>query len=214
MISKEELLDQYKNMKLSHRLFLVAAVAAIYPLYDTYDKHSVVVEQLDALKAEEEATKTKNEGFKAKISGLPALEEKLGAVREKLEKAKKKLPESIEVDKIITKLGTMEKTNSVVLESFEPKTETQPDKELKYTEHSIAITLRAPFNRVMNYFDEIVHFEELTHLRNISMKVVPKQEPDKVITLQDGRELRELPKKTETEITASAELVLFKSMRQ
>ena len=200
-----EIVERYKELKLKHRLIFVAFLAFGYPVYDWYDRSDVLLTQLEGAKNAQNESKQKNQTYKSKITGLPALEEKLSAVREKLENAKKLLPERVEVDKLLTKMGNFEKSIGVTLVDFEPKPQTRPDPTLQYAEVPIEIKVRGHFAKVMTLFDELVHFEELTHLRRVTMESETDKQQNEAPTRRIGKN-----EDDGVDILAKATLVAFK----
>ena len=207
-MNKNELIERYRNIKLKHRLLIVALLAILYPLYDWYEQSEVLLANLEGIRLAENDSRQKNQTYKSKVTGLPALEDKLSTVRERLETAKKLLPERVEVDKLLTKVGNFEKSIGVTLISFEPKPQVRPDPNLQYAEIPIEITLKGRFGKIMTLLDELVHFEELTHLRNVTIVGI---EPNGAAEAGPVKK-EETTKDEGIDVTAKASLVAFKSI--
>ena len=209
-MNKDELIERYKGIKLKHRLLIVAALGMAYPAYEWYDKSDAMLLALEGSRNAREDSRQKNQTFKSKVTGLPAMEEKLAAVRGKLEAAKKLLPEKVEVDKLLTKIGNFEKGIGVVMVSFEPRPQVRPDPTMQYAEIPIEMTVKGHFAKIMTLFDELVHFDELTHLRNVSLVA---NDVERALAGGKGQKDSKL-KDDGIEVTAKATLIAFKNTVQ
>src|SRR5690606_20750015 len=131
--------------------------------------------QVEESRAARDAIKAKIDNAVNSSSELPELERRVTQTEQGLEKARRYLPPSIEFDEVLSATGMLEKELGVQVMKFVPGIETQPNPDIRYAEVPVEITVKADFNRVMQFFDRLVHMEKLTHLRNITFESTMKE---------------------------------------
>lgn len=197
----ESLLERYRDIKIAIRLVILAFLAAIYPLYYWVEDEDLLSQKIDESRMEEKITRKKYESYREKVATLTELEEKLSMIEVGLQKAKAYLPDAIALDDLLKDIGMKEKELGVRLVNFEPGQEVRPKADLEYKELPIAISVKADYRKIMQFFDYLVHMKNLTHIREISFKGEPTSLAGGAA---DGQE--------EGVVTATASLVLFKGL--
>lgn len=200
----ELLLDKYKNLNIAVRIAALMFLATLYPAYLYWEEQGLLLEELDEIRITRDLVQKKFDKNREKSAKLPELQEQLADIEEDLQKAKKILPEKVEQNELLSKIGSFEKELNIKIVNYKPGQESRPNQSLEYIEVPIQLEVMAPFPKIMLFFDRLVHLPMLTHIRDISFKVVENGGEEK----EKGSEKKE----RKGEVVAAASLILFKSI--
>lgn len=195
----EDLADKYRTAPIHIKIILVLALGLLPSLYIFMDEGDRLELELGDANRQLSNVQGRYNSAKRKVDQLPALLTRINEIEVELDKAKNVLPDKLQIDKILSLLGTMEEQFDVVLMSFKPGEETKPRPDLEYRELPIELRLQGNFNQIMQFYDSLVHLPNLTHLREIQMNRRPQSQ-----VAEAGRD------GDQTIVNSQAKLVLFK----
>lgn len=171
----EELKNRYKMIPLWQRM-LVIIVLALVPAYLNYtDEVTMLEEQLVSLQAEVDSLNAKFEAERVKRQKLPELEAKLNFTEQQLKESSKSLPESFFIDDVLQEVSVIARDVNVTIEEFDPGSPIVGNSDYKYMELPIYISVTGDFQKILTFFDKIVHMKKMIHLKDIQL--IPYQLP-------------------------------------
>lgn len=196
----KEITENYRSYKKIKRIAACAIIGCLMPIYDWYDNSQRLDEEVATAHQELATQQVSVNGAKTEIAELPKLQEQKSGIEQALEKAKRILPDSVDVEEILGKIAALEKESGVHLISLKPQKERVPDANLRYAEIPYDIVIEAEFNRIMVFFDQMLHQDKLVSIRDI--KFIGRESEVK----SRGRE----DKMTNGNVQASAQIVFYK----
>lgn len=194
----DELKERYKSLRPSTKYILLVVVGILPAAYTYYEQGMGLSTQLKEANEAKTAANTQYQEAKKKTEDLPKLEERLTFVTEELRKAQEKLPNKFFMDDILYSTANAAKESGVSLESFKPGDDKVVQGAQQYMEMTIKLSISGRYSQVVNFFDTVVHFKKIVHVRNITMTAQRK-------TKAGG-------KGSMVTIKSAVDLVVFRSM--
>lgn len=199
----EDLVDKYKAIKIKYRILILTVVSVLPPLYYSSEESADLTNILISRQDERARKQERLDEMKGKAAQLPAFQNQINEITSELNKARKILPDTIQIDKILSKLGQFERETGVQITKFEPMGNVFQNSSLSYSEFPVQLTLKATFTEIMIFFDRILHMETLTHLRSIEFKRIRENQID-------NQDENFVP--LETTIESTSRLILYKGI--
>lgn len=166
----EDLIDRYKTTKSSYRFIFVFFIALLPGIYTWIEEGDRIALELESISQQEKVERTKLERARRKVSQLPELLDKLNLIEDELQRAKSFLPDDLEIDRILSILGSLEVRYNVQILKMTLGKESSPKDGLDYQEVPIDLEIKGQFRQIMQFYDSLVHLTNLTHLRSIELK--------------------------------------------
>ncbi len=188
----DDLVDRYKSSTTKTRLLIVIAIAILPSLYVWMEEGDRIAIDLENISQQENIEESKLRKARDKVARLPELLNKLSLIEEELKRAKNFLPDELEIDRILSILGSLEVRYDVQIIKLTLGKEVSPKNDIDYQEVPIALELKGRFKQIMQFYDNLVHLTNLTHLRSVELQ--RKDENDK----------------EEPFVTSRSQLILFK----
>lgn len=165
----DDLIEKYRRAPFRTRIFLIVLLAMIPPYYIWDDETANIETNLEDISSRYDVLKSKLDRVKRKVSGLPELREKLLKIKDELDISRKYLPQEVEFDTLLGKIGKLENQFIVPVKLFKPGVAKQPQPEISYKELEVDMHLKGDFNKSVSFLDALVHMEFLSNVRDISM---------------------------------------------
>ena len=223
-MQKEEIIANYKRRKPTHRLGAAIGIGLLLPAL--WGWVNTDIGEIEARKSQAVSEKDSSEihlnRLIAQKKNAPRLEEQLKFTESELVEARKRLPSEYFIDLMIQRLGLLANKAKVTLKLFSPGEESIVQGPVQYVEMPIKMEVIGGFNEIAQFYDAIVHFDTMIHIRNVELKSSKASEENKSekdpSTLAPKEEL-DVSQKFEMEskshqVLGSMTLVLFRSMRQ
>lgn len=166
----DELIDRYKNTNFLIRTAILLLIAIIPPALLYIDQGETLEQELQTSQTNFEVVNRKVSRVKRDVAELPELEKKLLEVERSLDKARRVLPKTVEFDEVLAQTGMYEKEIGVQVVRFMPGASTESAGGARYAEVPVELIVKSEFDKVMQFFDRMLHMEKLTHIRNITIK--------------------------------------------
>ncbi len=166
----EELIYKYRNLPIKIRV-IIAFILGLTPGVMAYvtltDEIAIKKSSVTALLDVEQK---KNDKMRKEIEKIPEIQTLITENEGRIQKANKLLPATVEIDQVLHDVSVAAKKNYVAMLSFSPKKKRFPQKGLDYAEKSFEMDFSGKFQNIMTFFDEVVHFERIHHLRNMRFR--------------------------------------------
>ena len=185
----ELLVDRFREIPIRFRLLLVAAAGILPAIYVWTGEVDIYQAKLETAESEMQSSEANLRRAKAKVAKLPQLLANLEKIEQDLEGARKILPDTIEMDEILSAVGKLEQLHGVKVSRFQPGEISPGGDGEDYQEQVVAINLTGSFPKLMQFYDGLVHMNNLTHLRDINLQAreVPETDDDPARVEVDGR---------------------------
>ncbi len=200
----EEIADKYRAFKPQMRYGLITLIGVIPAINMWLNSGDALESRKVQVESELQAERQTFEDAKQKAAELPALEAKLSEIEGELVRAKEFLPDRIEIDAVLSFIGSLEKELDVTLVKFTPGVEVPGPAGLEYKELPVDIQMNGTFVNTMRFMDRLVHMQNLTHMRNIQFNA-----PEKVV---DAQTPASSGPDAPLRVSSQARLILFKGM--
>lgn len=222
MQALNELLLKYKILQSWKRALITLIFGLTAPVAYSYLQSEVSI--IEAAKEEslsrKEQTETKLNGLIKKKKDAPRLEEQKKFTEEQLVEARKHLPDNYFIDQILNKTGLAAMKAKVDLLSFTPGAEATVQGEEQYKELPLALKVRGSYSGIGQFVDNLVHFENMVHVRNLKIKAENRETV--IDTVPSGNtspsQIKSLATRLKEELKdvnleATMDLVIFRSLR-
>ena len=195
----EDIVDKYKTAASHIKVALILALGLLPSLYIWTEEGDRLELDLQDANSQLAVAQTQYSNARSKVDRLPQLLTRINEIELELDKAKNVLPDQVEIDKLLSLLGTMEEQFNIRLINFKPNEVQRPRPDLEYSELPIELVLQGNFKQVMQFYDSLVHLPNLTHLREIQIN---RQDTAGATTeARDG---------DQTIVNSQAKLILFR----
>ncbi|MEI8025097.1 MAG: type 4a pilus biogenesis protein PilO [Pseudomonadota bacterium] len=216
----EELVINYKRRKPGQRLAAVIGVGLLLPALWGWISTDIGAIEGNKTQATSEKTASESElqKFIEQKKDAPRLEERLKFTENEMADAKKRLPSEYFIDLMIQKLGVLANKAKVSLKLFNPGEEAVVQGQVPYVEMPIKVKVSGGYNEIAQFYDAIVHFDSMIHIRNMEFNSATVQGEVTGPSSRSGEQNLDVSQKFEKEVRnhqveASMQLVLFRSMK-
>lgn len=217
----EEIRLKYKIMEPWKRLFIAGIVGLLLPFVWVYLESDLAIIQAakDEAMAKKEQTEVRLNKLIAQKKNAPRLEEQLSFTKEQLVEARRNLPDNYFMDQILSKVGMSALRAKVELLTFTPQKENVVGDEERYMELPLALKVRGGYGQIGQFVDNLVHFENMVHVRNIEIKDTQDKNAqnaaakDLAGTMSRSLAARLADEFKEKKLEATMELVVFRSLK-
>ncbi len=207
-----EVVEFYKNSKLSIRLSILVVLLGLYILSNTVTLYEDLSEQVVSL--DSQIVKQENNLKKAqeKKRKLPAIEAKLDETRKQLALAEERLPDNFRIDEVLRNATTIAKNSGVVVKVFNPGEPAMSDTDFKYWELPIFMNIIGGFSEIATFLDEILHLKTVVHIKNLKLSLTEKaSEKEKNSKFFDEIEQQRNQRK-KSKLNGEVSLMIYRSL--
>jgi len=216
----EEIKLKYKTIPLARRLGAVIGLGLLLPaLYGWIftDIGAIEGRKSEAMQ-EKSSSETQLQKFIEQKKDAPRLEEQLKFTESEMAEARQRLPSDYFLDLMIQRLGLLANKAKVTLKLFSPGEESVIQGPAPYVEMPIKLKVAGGYNEIAQFYDAIVHFDTMIHIRNMDLKpeLTGPESGSQKATI--GEQATDVAQKFEMEVkkhqvVSTMVLVLFRSMR-
>ena len=216
----EELVINYKRRKPSQRLAALIGIGLLFPAL--WGWINTDIGGIESRKSQAALEKTNSEAelqkFIEQKKDAPRLEERLKFTENEMADARKRLPSEYYIDLMIQKIGVLANRAKVSLKLFSPGEEAVVQGQVPYVEMPIKVEVTGGYNEIAQFYDAIVHFDSMIHIRNMEFHTSANEEGRVSKSSRSSEQNLDVSQRFESEvrnhqIVASMLLVLFRSMK-
>ena len=211
----DEFKTKYRAYPRKKRLLILAFVFILLPVLLSLDLASSLVEQKEESFQDRNVQKNLNNKARDKKRKLPMMEEKLVGVEKEMFEISKLLPSELNIDIALQKTNRIARKLYLSIHSFDPGLPAIVGDAFKYVEQPIKVKIKSSYTQVMLFFDALLHQDLLVNVRNIEMmvsKIDAFEYKSKKTTIKHLGEEKELMARENTNIEASFDLIVFRSL--
>ena len=212
------LIINYRDLKFLHRVIGLCLLGMLPSFYDFSESALDLFDEISRSKQKLEKANTAFHDAKKKQAALPAFEKNLTEMEEDLEEASQILPDSFDVNKMLTKTAMIADDLKVDLKSFTPGLATMPSAGFLYIKRPIFLKISGTYSQIATFFDRLVHLEVLVNIENIELKLksltseTPTAAQNSSMHTAAVEELRLLEMRANTRLEASARMIIFRTL--
>lgn len=183
-----DIFERYRFSEKKWHIIIPVIIGLLIPAYQFYSKYGVKQKEFLEIRGQHQASKTQFEEALKKSQNIPELEKKRDEVELLKADLLEQTPSDLNIDGVLKKIHEAAKNNDVEVISFQPrgqsgvasvskkKNKGKDKVSLSYTENLIKIRADGSFTRVAKFMDDLLHYRQVFHLRNIELnrKSIPK----------------------------------------
>ena len=166
-----ELVDNYRAYSRKKRILIACFLLSLPEVWRGYSDGELLWEELSVQEQDLASIEKEKDVANKKKDELPSLVAKVDHTQILLEDARKKLPDSFQMDKVLSVTAKEAKKSGIKIRNFDPLQQSATGTIYKYAKLPISLNFKGAFTSVANFLDRLVHLEMLVKITNLRMSL-------------------------------------------